>query len=347
MRRLEQIFELTRVRVLLFLREPEAMFWMLAFPVVLAAVLGFAFQSRAIAPNSIAVLAGPGADALVERLGAEAHLEVELAPDRDGALRALFSGKLDLLVEIDGAGGVDAPPILHLDPARPEAETARLRVLLALGTGPRASVRIEERTERGSRYVDFLFPGLIGMNLMGTGMWVIGFAIAELRQKKLLRRMLVTPMQRSSLLVSFLTARMTFLVLEVGVLAGFGATVLDVPFRATVFGFAFLCFLGGTAFAGLGLLATARARTIQGASGLLNLAMLPMWLLSGVFFSYERFPEVLHPFIRLLPLTALNDALREMLLDGGGLADVWPELAILLGWGAVALAVSIRIFRWE
>lgn len=338
---LRELFELTRVRVLLFLREPEALFWVFAFPLVMAAVLGFAFRGGEPPQSRVALLEAPGAAELVERL-ALAGLEVELAADPATAARDLHKGRVDVLIE------VGTPPRLRFDPARQEALVARLRIESALrGAPPEGLAELVPQQDVGSRYVDFLFPGLIGMNLMGTGMWVIGFAIADLRQKKLLRRMLVTPMQRSSLLLSFLTARMTFLVLEVGVLAGFGAGVLDVPLRANVLGFAFLCFLGGTSFAGLGLLATARARTIQGASGLLNLFMLPMWLLSGVFFSYERFPAVLHPFIRLLPLTALNDALRAMMLDGASLAQVMPELALLLGWGSVALALSIRIFRWE
>ncbi len=341
MRFLEQVFELSRVRVLVFLREPEVLFWVFAFPVVLAIVLGFAFRRSEIEPNPVAVLAGEGATELEARLARAERLDVTVADDLEEALQDLFKGVVDVVVEPGD------PPVLHLDPQRPEAETARLRVLLALEGREPPAVRIEASSKSGTRYLDFLFPGLIGMNLMSTGMWVIGFAIAEMRQKKVLRRMLVTPMRRSAFLLSLLTARTAFLLLELVALVAVAVWLLDVPFRSSVLGFLALAVLGGTLFAGLGGLVTARARTIQGASGMLNLAMLPSWLLSGVFFSYERFPEVLHPLLRLLPLTALNDALRGMMLDGDGFADLGFELAVMSVWCFVSFALTLRIFRWE
>jgi ABC-type multidrug transport system permease subunit len=344
--RYEQMRELTRVRVLQFVREPEALFWVFVFPLLLAAVLAFAFRRGGIEPNRIAVVDGPGADALVARLEGAEHLEVGRATDLEAARADLFSGKLDALVEPAGAGRA---PRVHLDPERPEAETARLRIALALGDGGEgaSALAVEPFNETGSRYIDFLFPGLIGMNLMSTGMWVIGFAVAELRQRKVLRRLLVTPMGRPEFLLSFLTARSVFLLAEIVALTAFGVFALDVPFRSGLFAFVVLVMLGGTVFAGVGLLATARAKTIQGASGLLNLAMMPMWLLSGVFFSYERFPEAMAPAIRILPLTALNDALRALMLEGAGLASIAFELGVLTAWGVLAFVAAVRIFRWE
>ncbi len=345
MARLREILELARVRVLLFWREPEALFWVFAFPLVLAAVLGFAFRKGGLPSSRVAILEGPGAAELLRALEGTSHLEVEVQGDRAAAERDLRKGAVDLLIE------PDAVPRLRLDPARPEAETARLRVERALapppleGTAPAAVV--EPQSERGSRYIDFLFPGLLGMNLMGTGMWSIGFAIAELRQRKLLRRLLVTPMRRSAFLGSFLLARLVFLVVEIGVLTGFGAWVLGVPFRASLPGYAAACLLGAICFSGLGLLSVSRVRTIQGASGMLNLVMLPMWLGSGVFFSYERFPDFLHPLLRLIPLTALNDVLRSLVLDGQAISSVIAPLAILCAWGLLGFLLALSLFRWE
>ena len=185
------------------------------------------------------------------------------------------------------------------------------------------------------------------MNLMGTGMWGIGFAIADVRRKKLLKRLTVTPMRRSSFFLSFIFSRLVFLVLEVLGLVLVGHFLLGVPFRASPLDFALLTVLGAFPFAGLGILVASRVRTIEGVSGLMNLVMMPMWLGSGVFFSYERFPEVVHPFLRLLPLTGLNDALRALMLDGEGLAAVVPELALLALWGALTFGLALRIFRWE
>lgn len=343
MNRWNEIKELTRVRLLLFLRQPEAIFWVFVFPVVLAAVLGFAFRSTGPAPSKIAIVSGPGAAALQDTLGKVERLEIEII-DAESGRRKLRRAAIDVLVEPASQPG--QLPGLVLDPQREEAEAARLRVLLALGQTPPA-LPITEMNEAGARYIDFLFPGLLGMNLMGTSLWMIGFTVADLRQKKLLKRMLVTPMHRTSFLLSFLLSRLVFFVLETAALVAFGAFVLGVPFRGDLISFALLCLLGTVAFAGLGLLTAARTRTTQGTSGLMNLIMMPMWLLSGVFFSYERFPEAVHPLLRALPLTALNDALRALLIDGAGLLGIGVELAVLAGWGVVTYFVSLTFFRWE
>ena len=343
-----QLRELTRARVLLFLREPEALFWVFVFPIVLAAVLGFAFRTAEIEPNPVGVLEGPAADELVARLEPDELLAVERFEDADVARKQLFGGAIDVLVDPgDGSG----PPVLTFDPQRSEGDTARLRVLRALDLarsgGAGAEVTLEPVTETGSRYVDFLFPGLLGMNLMGTGMWGIGFAIADMRRKRLLKRLMVTPMRRSSFFLSFILSRLVFLALEVLVLLLVGHYLLGVPFRTGALGFAVLTLVGAFPFAGLGVLVAARVRTIEGVSGLMNLVMMPMWLASGVFFSYERFPDAIHPVLRLLPLTALNDAMRSMMLDGEGLIGQWPEVIVLSIWSVVTVALALRIFRWE
>jgi ABC-2 type transport system permease protein len=346
MSRWSELKELTRIRVLLVLRQPEALFWMFVFPAILAAVLGYAFRSAGPEPSKVGIVAGPGAEALHARLAAAEHLDVEIL-DADAGRRKLRRAALDVLVLPSEASETPgAMPGLVMDPQRQEADTARLRVLLALGQPP-PELPVTAVTEAGARYVDFLYPGLLGANLMGGGLWMVGFTVAELRQKKLLKRMLVTPMSRASFLLSFLLSRLVFLVLEVAVLVGFGMLVLGIPFRTDVISFALLCLLGAATFAGLGVMAAARTRTTQGASGLINLLTMPMWLLSGVFFSYERFPEAVHPLLRALPLTALNDGLRALLIDGAGLPGIGLELAVLVGWGVGTFAVALAVFRWE
>lgn len=343
MNRWNELKELTRIRVLLFLRQPEAIFWVFVFPVILAAVLGFAFRSTGPAPSKIGIVSGPGAEALQATLSKVERLEIELI-DADSGRRKLRRAAIDVLVEPASQPG--QLPGLLLDPQREEGEAARLRLLLALGETPPA-LPVSELNETGARYIDFLFPGLIGMNLMGTSLWMIGFTVADLRQKKLLKRMLVTPMHRSSFLLSFLLSRLVFFALETAALVAFGAFVLGIPFRSDVISFGLVCLLGTVVFAGLGLLTASRTRTTQGTSGLMNLIMMPMWLLSGVFFSYERFPEAVHPLLRALPLTALNDGLRALMIDGTGLLGIGVELAVLAGWGVVTFFVSLTFFRWE
>jgi ABC-2 type transport system permease protein len=239
-----------------------------------------------------------------------------------------------------------APAELRLDPTRAESEVARLRTLVALGEIDESRLAIDPVTERGARYVDFLFPGLLGMNLMGTGLWSIGFAVADLRQRKVLKRFLVTPMRRSSFLTSLIGARLAYLAAELILLTAFGVWVLGVPFRGGLISFAFISVFGAIAFSSMGLLVASRTKTIEGVSGLVNLVIVPMWLGSGVFFSYERFPEAIHPILQALPLTALNDALRAGMIDGAGLTEMLPELGILAAWMVIPFVLALRVFRW-
>ena len=182
---------------------------------------------------------------------------------------------------------------------------------------------------------------------MGTGLWSVGYALADMRQKRLLRRFLVTPMRKSSFLLSFILARGVFLVFEVSVLTLFAVFVLGVPLRGSLLGFALLCALGMLTFASIGLLVAARARTLEGVSGLMNATMVPMWLFCGVFFAYERYPDAVQPIIKVLPLTSLNDALRALMLDGAGIASLGPQLAMQVAWSLLAFLAAIRLFRWE
>ena len=243
------------------------------------------------------------------------------------------------------------PPGLRYDPDRPEGRDAHLRVRdriqRAAGRVDPVAIREEIVRETGSRYIDWLVPGLVGMNLMGTGIWGIGFALVEARQQKLLKRFLVTPMRKSSFLLGAILSRLGFLVAEVVVLMAFAMVVLDVPVRGSVVAFGIVCLAGAACFSGMGLLIAARPRTIEGASGIMNLVMMPMWLLSGIFFSYHRFPEVMHGPIRALPLTALNDALREVMLEGAPLWATAPEIAVQLAWAVGCFALALRYFRWQ
>ncbi|RNC81901.1 MAG: ABC transporter permease [Phycisphaera sp.] len=342
MARLDEIRELTRVRVLSFLREPEAVFWVFMFPMVMAAVLGFAFRSGKPEPSTIGVVAS---EALAATLGASEAIDVETFETFEDAHAKLRRGAIDGVVEEDELGAL---PKLTFDPVRAEAVTARLRLERALTDDPdEPIVATEELTEKGSRYVDFLFPGLLGMNLMGTGIWGIGFAIADVRRRKFLKRLLVTPMRRTSFFLSFMLSRLVFLILEVALLVMFAAWVLGVPFRSDALSFGVVCLLGALVFAGFGILVASRARTIEGASGLMNLVMMPMWLASGVFFSYERFPDALHPILQLLPLTALNDALRNVMLDGDSVLSLGKELTVMTAWCVASFVVALKIFRWE
>jgi ABC-2 type transport system permease protein len=333
-----ELAELTRHRTLAFLRQPEAVFWVFAFPLVLSAVLGFAFQGREPAPSRVGVIGEVGVWS--RRLEADPRLEIFQFDTREEADRRLAGGHLDAVVLSF------EPAELRLDAARAEAELARLRVLVAIGGLSQDDLAVQQVTENGARYIDFLFPGLLGMSLMGTGLWAIGFAVADMRQRKVLKRFLVTPMRRSSFLSSFITSRLMFLAAELALITAFGVWALGVPLRTSILAFILVSTVGALAFSAIGLLVASRARTIEGVSGLINLVIVPMWLGSGVFFSYERFPEAIHPLLRALPLTALNDALRVGMIDGAGIVEVLPQLGVLAVWTVIPFFLALRIFRW-
>jgi len=324
-------------------REPEAMFWVFAFPVLLALALGIAFKSRGQPTLAVAVQDGPGADTVARILAGAPGLRV-VQLDSGEAYQRLRSGRVALIVMPGERITV------QLDSTRDESRLARLLTDGALqGAAGRHDVLVLREallTEPGSRYIDFLIPGLLGLNIMGTGLWGIGFGIVRSRQQKLLRRLHASPMRRSDFLLAQALARLVFLVLEVVVVLAFGALAFGVPMRGSLPLIAAVVLAGALAFSGLGLLVATRARTIEGVSGLMNVVMVPMWVFSGVFFSWSHFPETVHPFIRLLPLTALNDGLRAVLLDGAGFPAVLGYLGNMLVWGIVTFAVSVKLFRW-
>ena len=338
------LVELTLARVRELVREPEAVFWVFVFPILLAGILGLAFRSRPPEALPVAVMEGPRAASRLSALRTDSNLRAEVLSEAEGR-SALRRGRVVLVVS---AG---EPAAYTYDPTQPESRTARLAVDAAL---QRASGRVEaftadtvEVTEPGARYVDFLVPGLLGMNLMGTGMWGVGFSLVVARNGKLLKRLVAAPARRSHLLAAQLVSRLIFLVPEAGALLLFAFFVMDVPLRGSVFALVGVSLLGALAFTGLGLLTAARPRTIEGVSGVMNLVMVPMWVFSGIFFSTERFPAALQPFIQALPLTALNNALRAVMLEGAGLAAVATELLILTIWGLVSFVIALKIFRWQ
>ena len=336
--------ELTIYRVKEFVREPEAVFWVFVFPLLLTVALGFAFREKPPDRIPVGIVEGAAAQRYLGAMKSSAALQPRVYSAAAGR-EELRSGKISLLVE------GDAVPVYRFDPTRPESRTARVEVDNALqaGAGRRNAFQAREShvTEQGSRYIDFLIPGLLGMNLMSTGMWSISFAVVNARLKKLLKRFLATPMRKVHFLGAQFIARLVFLVLEVAAVALFAWLIFDVEIRGSIWLFCLLCLLGGTAFAGIGILVSSRARTIEAVSGLMNVVMMPMWICSGVFFSYERFPDAAQPFIRALPLTALNDALRAVMNDGAGLAAVTPQMLNLLVWTIVSGLVGLKIFRWN
>ena len=338
------LLELTIVRLQEFGREPEVACWVFAFPLLLTLALGFAFREKPPDRIPVGIVNGPLAQQRLAAMKKSPSLQPRIYEANEGR-DELRRGHISLLVS------GDAQPVYRLDPTRPDAHTARAEVddVLQTNAGRRDAFAAKEEhvSEQGSRYIDFLVPGLLGMNLMGTGMWSIGFSVVNARLKKLLKRFIATPMRKRHYLTAQYLSRLVFLVAEVTIVATFAWLVFDVAIRGSIALFALTCLIGGAAFSGIGILIASRVNTLEAISGLMNVVMMPMWICSGVFFSYERFPEAAKPVIRALPLTALNDALRAIMNDGYGFAHVAPQLAILIAWAIVPSVIGLKLFRWQ
>jgi ABC-2 type transport system permease protein len=339
---------LLKARLLELQREPEVIFWVFMFPILLALGLGIAFRNKPADTTSIAIVSGPGAQdilAMLQRSPQNYLIRAEVLPQSQ-ALQGFRLGKYDLVVEPGEKGSLQ----YHYDLARPESVLSRAEVDAALqsaaGRQDPISTKAVTSSEPGSRYIDFLVPGMLGMNTMNAAMWGIGFALVEMRQRKLLKRFVGTPMRRSDFLLALMSSRLILMVVEVGLLLGFGALVFHMRILGSLFTILLIGAIGAISFGGIGLLTASRAQKIESVSGLMNVVMMPMWIFSGVFFSYQRFPPAVQPFIKLLPLTALNDALRDTILQGASLFSQSGRILILAVWGGVSFLLAVRWFRW-
>jgi ABC-2 type transport system permease protein len=337
--------QLTLMRLRDMTREPGVLFWIFVFPILISVGLGLAFRSRGPEPLVVGTLPGAPAEviAALERAG------VQIRPVDEAAARlALRSGKVALvIVPPERPGG---PVGYRFDPMRGETRLARATVddvvQRAAGRRDPRAVRDELVHERGARYIDFLIPGLIGMNLMSGSMWGIGWVLVNMRVRKLLKRLLATPMRRSHLLIAQGLARLVLIPAEVATILLFARLAFDVRLTGSLLALSVICLAGAATFAAIGILVASRAQNNETVSGLMNLVMMPMFVLSGVFFSASHFPAVMQPLINVLPLTVVNDGLRAVIVDGVGLTGLGGPLVVLGVWGTLSFVLALRVFRW-
>ncbi|MBI1827430.1 MAG: ABC transporter permease [Planctomycetes bacterium] len=335
--------QLFLARMRMFYRAPEAIFWTYGFPILLTIGLGVAFRAKGVEKVTVAIEdAAPLA-------------QVRASLEKDPGIKAKVGTasqcadwirKGEAMLAVINADGVE----YRFDPTRPDASLARLKVddVIQRGAGRPDAVHVTDMTATapGARYIDFLVPGLLGMNLMGGGLWGIGFVIVDMRIRKLLKRLIATPMRKRDFFFSVLGARMAFMVPEMILLLLTGRLLFGVAVAGSAFNIAVVIAVGAVSFAGLGLLAASRADKLETITGLMNVIMLPMWIFSGVFFAASRFPDAIQPFIQALPLTQLNNALRAVISDGASLSSQWMPLTILAAYGTVSFLLALRIFRW-
>lgn len=359
------IWQISLARIRDFYRHRTTIFWVYGFPVVMSIALGIAFRERPQATYVVDVQATAGADWVVAALDdwgsasddgqRDTQFNVRRV-DADQGRRRLRIGRSTLLIvppdeAIAPAGGTQPELEFVFDPTRPESNLARAAVDRALqvsaGRLDPLAVRDVSFDEPGSRYIDFLIPGLIGFCLMGGGLWGIGFVVVDLRVRNLLKRLVTTPMWRSDFLAALMLSRFFFMVTQALLLVYVARWLFGVVVLGSMTLLLVVTVLGSLMFAGLGLLVACRAQTVETVSGIMNLTMMPMWLLSGIFFSTERFPDTVQPLIKLLPLTPLIDALRSIMLEGATLTDVGLDVGLMTAWIVASFFLALRFFRWS
>ena len=347
------ILALSLARLREFTRQPEAMFWVYFFPVLMVIVLGIAFRNKPPEAVAVDVLDNGAAEWALSELAGDDAFKATLVSESESRNR-LRTGKANLLVIVKAPSTSDGatPGIEYqFDPSRPGSVSARDQVdrklQVAAGRQDVIGTKDLKFDEPGGRYVDFLVPGLLGMGLMGGGLWGVGFAIVDMRIRKLLKRFMATPMKKSHFLIGMMASRLVFMWPQIVLLLLFSYLVFGVQIYGNWLSIGLVILLGAVEFAGIGLLVASRARTLETVSGLMNLVMLPMWTLSGIFFSYENFPELVQPLIRWLPLTPVIDALRALMMDGKSIWMLGPELEIMAFWSVVPFTVALVIFRWN
>jgi ABC-type multidrug transport system permease subunit len=310
--------------------------------------LGMAFRNQPVEKFHVVIPQSKSAGDLKSSLDNDERFDVEIL-DESQCRRLLRVGQADLLVIPGSSEGPDQQ--YHFDPTKSSSVLARNAVDDALqrATGRKDVFRVEdvEVSEPGGRYIDFLVPGLIGMGLMGGGMWGVGFAVVDLRIRKLLKRYLATPMRRSHFLGALMISRLIFMIPEIVILLVFARLVFGVTVHGNYLTLTLFILIGAFQFAGIGLLVASRAKTLETVSGLMNLVMMPMWIASGIFFSTERFPDVLQPLIKFFPLTPLIDAIRSVMLEGTGILSLGPELGMTTAWTVVTFVLALKFFRWN
>ncbi len=338
------LVELTLARLREFVREPEALFWSFFFPIVMSVAMAIAFPSQGSQPVRVGVPSGAASEMLRKTLSSDPGVVVRDVPAGE-ELRQLREGDVHVIVRPGD------PPTYQFDPDRNESRIARLVVDDVLKRAGGRSDPWQAREDAvaipGSRYVDWLIPGIVALGIMNNSMWSIGFMTVQMRLRKLLKRLAASPMRKWEFLLAQLQARLIFLGPEVAVPLIFGAFAFGMPVRGSILAIALVALIGAMAFGSIGLLVGSRVRTLEAVSGLMNLMMVPMWVLSGVFFSSANFPEAVQPLIRALPLTALVDALRAVVLEGASFAGIRTELATMAAWTIVPFAVGLRIFKWR
>ncbi len=355
---MKQIYYLVTIQLKEFYREPGIIFWAFAFPIAIAGVLGIAFASKEVPETRVAIIStSHNANELVLKIekafsnsaGGNSNGLGVIIPkilEEGDAIKALKRGEVNLLLKEDAQGNLE----FSFDPSNANAQRDYLllsNALLSDANHNQAVSSIRKLDSKGTRYIDYLVPGMLAMGVMNSCLWGVGWNLIEMRMKKLLRRMSATPMNKLSFVLSFFFTRLVVTTVEVITFLTFTFTVFENAFFGSPLAAVLIFLTGNFAFACIGIFVGSRAQSSQVGNGLVNAFTFPMMVLSGIFFSYKNFPDIVLPVVRHLPLTLMADSLRATFIEGAGVGDALYACVILICIGLGFLTAGLRIFRWS
>lgn len=371
--RFNQLYHLTLALFKEIIREPGVLFWGIIFPILMTLGLGLAFTQKGDITRKVALITDSG---IYENSTISSFLEEKCEKNTEDeswkykfviedeklgnsvfqfyemnweeAMKLLKRGTMNVLITAtaDSIG-------YHFDPLNSDAELTWLKISNTLGNSPipeaeqGAASEIKPLTVTGTRYIDFLVPGLVTMGIMMSCMWGISYGIIEKRSKKLLRRLVATPMKKSHFLIALITVRVILNIIESLTLLIFALVVFKMHIQGDITALILVYLAGNIAFAGIAVFASSHTSNTEVGNGIINFVVMPMMVLSGIFFSYQNFPEWSHGFIRSLPLTTMTDSIRSIINEGSGLFDVMLPTVILTATGIIFFAAGLKIFKWH
>jgi ABC-2 type transport system permease protein len=375
--RLNQLRQLTMAQVRELIREPGVLFWGILFPILMSLGLGIAFTKKADIIRKVAVIlpdretvASDSSSNLIHFL--EINCETLNPDDKEGYSWKLtlkdnkLGNSIFLFYEMDWKNAMmmlkrgtvnvvlaenEGQVVYHFDPMNSDAQLSYLKLNGIIGGGQivasEGNANIQPLTVKGTRYIDFLVPGLITMGVMMSCMWGISYGIIEKRSKKLLRRLVATPMRKSHFLVALITVRIIMNFIESAVLFLFALIVFKIVIQGSIAALLIMFLAGNIAFAGIAVFVSSHTSNTEVGNGLINFVVFPMMVLSGIFFSYHNFPDWSIPVIQKLPLTMMTDGIRSIFNEGAGFHEVTLPVLILVATGVVFFTAGLKIFKWH
>jgi len=373
----KQLWQLIQALFKEIIREPGVLFWGILFPILMSLGLGLAFTQKPDVIRKVAVIISHGEDISADSsrtlvyflesrceknpaAGDDSYKwKLSLRNDKLGnsifyfyemeweqALVLLKRGTLNVVVlEKDGE------PVYHFDPQNSDAQLTYIKLNSIIGKGKQIPVEttanVEPLTMKGTRYIDFLVPGLITMGVMMSCMWGISYGLIEKRSKKLLRRLVATPMKKSHFLFAQITVRILMNFVESFTLLIFAIITFRLTIQGDVSALVFLFLAGNFAFSGIAIFVSSHTSNTEVGNGLINAIVFPMMVLSGIFFSYHNFPDWSIKVIQALPLTMLTDGIRSIFNEGAGYREVTLPILLLTVTGAVFFSAGLKIFKWH